>query len=84
MSTITNLCAINRYEHPQWLIEPKQDPWDEEPDDGDAEVIANLNDPESGVSYRVLDENIRGWGQHTHIIRTTGEYGEYDYLATME
>lgn len=80
---ITNVCAIRHYSWPKYLVIPERDAFGET-HNGDAEVIANLNDPESDVSYRILERDVVGWGSHNTIIRVTSDYGDADYLATIE
>lgn len=81
---ITNICAIRRYSWPQYLINPEQDVFDDTPDATATEIIARLNDPESDVRYRILEDGVMGWGSHNTIIRVTSDYGDADYLATIE
>jgi len=75
---ITNICPIDRYEGPQWLITPRANEQSETPDQNTHDMIADIGD-----DYDILERGILGWGSHNVIIRHKGYWGTFDFLATI-
>lgn len=71
--TIVAAAQIKRYAAPDWLVEPVGNRVD-------AEQLRDLRQH----PYRMLDTEIRGWGDYNAIIRVEWDEGyEGDYLARL-